>query len=425
MDKVTDSKHNGSSHGDYPSIYRKIRRSFGLMTLVMFGLFWTVIYIAENQMEVISLHHWLDTEANRYTSEYQLLGEDALLPNQNEFSSYWSEAELPNWLARYKQPGFYEHLLGTEDKHFYVFEHPSGEGLMYILFQDDADDYLDEYEWSLHNYTLILGGLTSIFMVLYGIYVVRSLSKPLNQIEKKIRQMHPEQPSFEVETSYAETRHIEQTLLDSKNHISGFFQREEEFNRFASHELRTPIMVIKGSADLLTKVPNQPPVALKAINRLQEASEQMRVLTEMFLLLGKESIDEHHFGHYDLEVEVQNQLLEMAPLFAKQDASYNLDVKGTVTVYAPESFITIVLNNLIKNAFSYSVGDVGIVVTGSQLVITNRHDGNETYNAGYGCGLVIVQRICERMGWSFETQDDGLQFSTYLDFSVNNQVGSR
>mgnify|MGYP006233815801 FL=1 len=113
----------------------------------------------------------------------------------------------------------------------------------------------------------------------------------------------------------------------------------------------------------------------------------------------------------------------MAPLFAKQDASYNLDVKGTVTVYAPESFITIVLNNLIKNAFSYSVGDVGIVVTGSQLVITNRHDGNETYNAGYGCGLVIVQRICERMSWSFETQDDGLRFSTYLDFSVNNQVG--
>lgn len=94
---------------------------------------------------------------------------------------------------------------------------------MYILFQDDADDYLDEYEWSLHNYTLILGGLTSIFMVLYGIYVVRSLSRPLNQIEKKIGQMHPEQPSFEVETSYAETRHIEQTLLDSKNHISGFF----------------------------------------------------------------------------------------------------------------------------------------------------------------------------------------------------------
>ncbi len=147
-------------------------------------------------MEVISLHHWLDTEANRYTSEYQLLGEEALLPNQNEFSSYWSEAELPNWLTQYKKPGFYEHLLGTEDKHFYVFEHPSGKGLMYILFQDDADDYLDEYEWSLHNYTLILGGLTSIFMVLYGIYVVRSLSRPLNQIEKKIRANDPEQPSL-------------------------------------------------------------------------------------------------------------------------------------------------------------------------------------------------------------------------------------
>ncbi len=30
---------------------------------------------------------------------------------------------------------------------------------MYIVFQDDADDYLDNYEWSLHYYTMLLGAL--------------------------------------------------------------------------------------------------------------------------------------------------------------------------------------------------------------------------------------------------------------------------
>ncbi len=89
------------------------------------------------------------------------------------------------------------------------------------------------------------------------------------------------------------------------------------------------------------------------------------------------------------------------------------------------SFITVVMNNLIKNAFSYSIGDIEIKLTERKLVIVNRHDGNETYNAGYGCGLVIVQRICERMGWRFETQDDGFHFSTYLDFSANKQAGNQ
>ena len=85
-------------------------------------------------------------------------------------------------------------------------------------------------------------------------------------------------------------------------------------------------------------------------------------------------------------------------------------------VHAPESFVTIVINNLIKNAFSYSIGDIEIVLNGTQLTIVNRHDGNETYNAGYGCGLVIVKRICERMSWPFELNDDGMRFTAKVDF---------
>lgn len=411
MDKVTESKHK-----HYPSIYRKIRLSFGVMTLLMFSTFWTVIYFAENQIEIISLHHWLDTEASRYSADYKREGANARLPQEAEFSTYWSEKSLPVWLQGYRKPGFYEHLLGREDKHFIVTEHPSGQGMLYIVFQDDADDYLDEYEFSLHNSTFVIGGFISILVVLYGVYVVRSLSRPLNRIEDKIRHMPPDQPIFSVDTEYAETRHIEQTLLDSKMNISGYFQREKEFSRFASHELRTPIMVIRGSTDLLGKIPNQVPLANKAINRLDIACEQMRVLTETFLLLGKEEIDHHHLQPCCLCEEIEVQLAEMSPLFAKQDASYQLRVEGMSKVFAPKSFVVIVINNLIKNAFSYSLGDIDVVLEGATLIITNRHAGNETYNAGYGCGLVIVERICERMGWEFISQDDGEFYRAQVQF---------
>ncbi|MGD8111610.1 sensor histidine kinase [Vibrio sp. TRT 17S01] len=412
MDKATESKHK-----TFPSIYRKIRNSFAIMTFAMFSLFWSVIYVAENQLEVISLHHWLDTEASRYIEEYKTLGDKAVLPHEGEFSTYWSKQPLPNWLQQFQSPGFYEYLLGEEDKHFIVTPHPSGDGLMYIVFKDDADDYLDEYELSLHNFTFLMGGIISLVMIVYGFYLVRSLSKPLNHIEEKITQMPPDQPTFNVETAFAETRHIEQTLLDSKNHISGFFQREKEFSRFASHELRTPIMVIKGSSDLLAKIPEQPPIANKAIKRLLQASDQMRVLTEAFLLLGKEAIEPHHLTEQNLAQALTQQLDEMAPLFAKQNCGYSLRIDSTHTLLAPESFVTIVINNLIKNAFSYSVGDIEINLTDHELVICNQHDGNETYNAGYGCGLVIVQRISERMGWQFETSEHHQYFTAKVRFN--------
>ncbi|MGR5062626.1 sensor histidine kinase [Photobacterium sp. DNB22_13_2] len=412
MAKDTDLKPKS-----YPSIYRKIRWSFGIPTLIMFTLFWSVIYLAENELEIISLHHWLDTEASRYSRDYQRFGDQAQLPNEKEFYSYWSKETPPSWLNNYQKPGFYEHLLGKEDKHFIVTEHPSGEGLFYIVFQDDADDYLDDYEARLHFMTFTLGGLVSLAVLIYSWYFVKSVSRPLETIEHKIRNMPPDQPEFMVETDYKETREIEQALHESKVNIARFFQREHEFSRFASHELRTPIMVIQGSTELLGKVPNQPPVAVKAINRLQKASAEMRELTEAFLLLGKESIDQHHFGTYQLEQNLRQQLDVMAPIFAKQDASYVLKIVSPSSISAPESFINIVMNNLIKNAFSYSIGDIAIQLSGNKLTIVNRHDGNETFNAGYGCGLVIVERICEKVGWEFAAKDNNTHFKTTVVFS--------
>ncbi|MGS0679871.1 sensor histidine kinase [Shewanella sp. 125m-7] len=413
MDKVTALKHK-----QFPSIYRKIRWSFGLMTFTMFSLFWSVIYIAENQIEIISLHHWLDTEASRYSRNYQAHGEQATLPSDTEFTTYWSEKSIPEWLKAYQKPGFYEHQLGKEDKHFIVKPHPSNKGLMYILFQDDADDYLDDYEEHLHEYIIFLGLIIGLFMTVYSLYFIRTLSKPLTIIERKISQMSPDDPPFGVDTKFVETRNIEQTLLDSRNDINGFFQREKEFSHFASHELRTPITVIKGSAELLAKIPDQHPLAVNAVKRLQRASDEMQVLTETFLLLGKESISQRYFADVSLEAALGNQLSEMKELFARQDTHYSLSVNDPKLIHSPQSFIAIVLNNVIKNAFSYSVGDIKIVLTGHTLTITNRHDGNETYNAGYGVGLVIVERICERMGWSYQPQDNGVEFCTTLVFSA-------
>lgn len=254
-------------------------------------------------------------------------------------------------------------------------------------------------------------------MILYGIYFVRSISLPLRHIQHKVDLMSPEYNDFTVDTNYQETRDIERSLLKSKHHIAQFFTREKEFSRFASHELRTPIMIIQGSTDLLAKVPNQPKIALKAIHRLHQASEEMTLLTETFLLLGKQEIEAHHFHHYQIEEILHTQLNHLAPLFAKQKMDAQLTIIEDKPCLAPSSFITVVINNLIKNAFSYSVGDIQINLNKNQLCITNCHDGNDTYNAGYGCGLVIVERICERMSWEFEIQKTEKYFIATVLFS--------
>lgn len=400
-----------------PSFFKKIRLTFIVLTSVMFLLFWGLIYFAQDRLEVISLEHRLTTETQEYLKNYRRYGFKADKPDPQELDTYWSKEELPGWLEPYQTPGFFEEQLGPEDKHFLVTKHPSGIGWLYVVFQDDADDYLDEYEDNLHLITFLVGAVFLLSVMAYGLYFVRLLSRPLIQIEEKIDSMAPDKPDFVVDTRYRETRSIEYTLLDNKAKIASYFQREQEFSRFASHELRTPIMVIKGSTELLRKVPDMPRVATKAVNRIEYAGNQMQILTEAFLLLGKEDIEAHHISRESLSEHIHTVLKNMAEHFAKQDASYQLKEVDPGTVDAPSSFIDIVMANLLKNAFSYSIGDIVVELTDKSLIVTNLHDGNDMHNSGYGCGLVIIERVCNRMNWQFNTENDGKLFKARVVFA--------
>ncbi|MGL5334763.1 MAG: sensor histidine kinase, partial [Enterovibrio sp.] len=373
MAKVTDS-----SLKQLPSLYKKIRLTFLVLTSLIFAIFWGLIYITEEQIEVISLEHKLATETREYLENYQQVGDKAQLPDIHELTTYWSKNFVPQWLQTYQQTGFYEHQLGAEDKHFLISPHPSGEGLLYVVYKDDADDFLDDYEDNMHILILLLGVGFLLFIMSYGLYFVRLLSAPFFDIERKINALTPEEPNFTPSTPYRETRHIEQTLLENKIKIAAYFTREQEFSRFASHELRTPIMVIQGSVELLKKMPNtaneaQQQIINKAITRIDHAGQQMKTLTEAFLLLGKEHIEPQHYNQIDLAARLELLLNEMALHFAKHEITHKLSIDNNTNfaIFAPVSFIDIVMGNLIKNAFNYSSGQIEITLGDNQLTIKN------------------------------------------------------
>lgn len=411
----------GSKIKYFPSLYQNICWSFSLLTFAIFALYWSVIYIAEEQLEVISLHHWLDTITTKYQQDYDIIGIDAALPNANEFISYWDEQGLPTWLQAYQQPGFYEHLLGSEDKHFKIVPHPSGRGLFYVVFRDDADDYLDDYEKQLHLFMIAVGVVTTLVMLLYGLYLTRSIAKPLGEIQRKISLMPPDNALFNIDTQYAESREIEAALLQSKIDIANYFQREQEFTRFSSHEMRTAIMVIKGSTELLNKIPHQSQIADKAIARLELACEDLTVLTDTFLLLGRKTISSHHLQPCSLESLLIRQLDEMEPIFNKQLMDYKLTLNNTLTILAPESFLVVIINNLMKNALDYSTGDIEVSLVNNTLIVTNPYDRQTGINLGYGCGLIIVERICERMDWLIDISDNDSDFHVAINFGNHHQ----
>ena len=396
-----------------PSLRKRLILALGGAGLLLLLILSLLMVVAEDKMEELSLRHWLEAEVTRYNDDWLRLGHAAPAPSPRQFSSYWTEAgRLPAWLKPYQTPGFFEHQLGEEDKHFLVHAHPSGKGLLYLVFNDDADDYLDPYEDRLHLVTRLIGLALLLGCIVFGIWLVRHITRPLDRLRQRVAHLTPDQVDFVPDAPWQELREIELALLAGKHEVAAVFAREQEFSRFASHELRTPNMVIQGSAALLGKVTDLPAPAARAASRIRAASDEMALLTETFLLLGrKEAVERPPQWVAPL---IQRELTRLAPLLQRENLDIRLNLDEQSEVQAPLSLLAIALGNLLKNALSYAEGHIEIALQGQVLTISNPTAAAPDQILGYGCGLTIIQRICEKLGWQIETRlEDGV-FSARL-----------
>ncbi|MDO6459131.1 HAMP domain-containing sensor histidine kinase [Granulosicoccaceae sp. 1_MG-2023] len=373
---------------------------------------------AENGMEVISLHHWLDAEVNQYLRDYAHDPASVRVPNPYEFDTYRSTERVPEWLKPYDQPGFYEHLLGTEDKHFRVVTHPSGQGLLYVVFKNDADDYLDQYETRLHWLSVSMALVTWLLTSVGALLLIGRLAKPLQRVLDKINSMAPSAADFAVDAPYDELRRIESALLNSKQQIRRYFRREQEFSRFASHEIRTPLMVMRGSVDILNRLELPQPAAQRAVGRIDDACREMTLLTELFLMLGRDSIESRHFETLPMAKLVDATIARLE----QAGRTIEVDIVPGLSVDAPPALVKVLLRNLLRNALMHGGGDIHLAMTNEGFSVSNplAEPGHDA--GGYGYGLIIVERICERLGWHLGTAREDGQFVATVTFKASQEA---
>lgn len=194
-------------------------------------------------------------------------------------------------------------------------------------------------------------------------------------------------------------------LHEGVSRIQAFNQREKRFLQHASHELRTPLAIIQASLDTLNLqcgAAGQP-----AVQRALKASANMRRLSAALLWLARESERPVDKTHVDV-CELCDQIIEDHRYLLnnrKIAVHTHIDID---TLHIEAELFSIVVTNLIRNAFMYSAnGVIELEISANGLCITNpvqagpdREDTTES--AGFGLGLQLVQRICTRLDWQFD-----------------------
>lgn len=220
--------------------------------------------------------------------------------------------------------------------------------------------------------------------------------------------------------------------LDQFTHrLELFIDRERLFTRDASHELRTPIAVLRSAMELLER--RYEVEEDKTIRRIYRTLYDMEALIETLLLLAREQEDTLPSSRVVVNERISEEVETLRLLFQDKALAVQIEEESQLVLKAPERVLLILIGNLLRNAFNYTpkgtiavrIWDQGFAVKDSGVGMDEEQvkqvfqpfyqaekDGN-----GYGLGMTIVKRLCNRYNWHLRITSElgsGTEISVYF-----------
>lgn len=346
---------------------------------------------------------------------------------------------LREWAQTKPGEGLYE--FSAEELHVAVIPVDDEQRHAFVVFDVAGIEAASSEDWWwLLVITGVVGTLGALGFGL-GVLVMRRAVAPVAQLAKVVADIDPEKLSAEDHKRIESGRFgddevgmLARTIEKTLERISAFVERERYFTSSASHELRTPITVITGALELLEQS-ELSAADVKLVDRVRRATLDMKTTIEMFLCLARETDD----GLYDEQflvmplisqaIEQQRHLLNAKLVDVVIDLTdMEIDDLSMPMAYGHPKAFSIAVNNLVRNAFEHTLegqGPITIHIKERMLFVINqvRSETDERHTPteapppnGYGLGLGIVQRLCERNGWLFSLQVDEARVAACLSW---------
>ncbi|ESP92090.1 sensor histidine kinase [Pseudoalteromonas luteoviolacea] len=368
-------------------------------------------HIFEKQLQITIAHYLASKEQGAvpylppHISVYPSISD---LPNN--FSQY-----INNWTA-----GVHELNHPNElDYHYAIINHSPQQ---FLVFLSDVNEVELSEETEQMMMQLILVGfliLLLVFLFFFHVILKRALAPMYLLIDQiNARQSNPQQPISYHYPQDNELGLLVKTLVEYSQRIENFIRREREFTGFASHELRTPVTVIKGALSLLQMQEVTDSKWQKPLKRIERATGSMSDIIEMLLSLSREqrSIACEPVCLSDVLSAVIANFSERA---ASQGQVISQNGDFTALPMVDKIPAEIVMTNLLRNAIQHGChGQITFEANDSNLSIINPINTHQDsrQSASFGLGSVIIQRICEQHQWRYQGDKRAETYKAMIEF---------
>jgi len=230
---------------------------------------------------------------------------------------------------------------------------------------------------------------------------------------------------FNIDTSYFsasnqlfknddEVKTIAEAIGQLSFRLEQFIDRERSFTQDVSHELRSSITVIKMASELLASKDLEPSQR-KLVDKLARSSRDMEELTEFFLILAREESLSVAEETISLNQVLDREIEKLSLLANEKSIPIYKQLLEDCYLQEREKVLSVLVGNLLRNAILYTEsGRIDVIVNGNELVIRDtgvgisqekmdtildRFTRDNTDQKGFGIGLSIVKRLCDRFSW--------------------------
>lgn len=289
-------------------------------------------------------------------------------------------------------------------------------------------------------------GIVIVLKLIFGSASIRKQLKPIDKITNVAFELGAQSTEFDEEkfhrleqainaisptdatqlsTGDRDLAGLETAVNDLIARMREFYRQQARFVSDASHELRTPIAVIKGYADMLDRWgKTDEKVLTESIEAIKAESEHMNYLVEqlLFLARGDNGKTKMVFEEIDLAAMVRDVYEEYVMIDNSHE--YTCSSDASVPAYGDISMLKQTARILLDNAKKYTPA-------GGQIDISARMENGEPVftvtDTGIGINSEDLPHIFERFyrADSSRTRDSGSTGGTGLGLSIANWIVTR
>ena len=302
------------------------------------------------------------------------------------------------------------------------------EGTQYVLMLDCELTPVSATVKTLEMQFIWIACILLVATLLFAMVLSRIVAKPLILITQKAGRLSAGEfdVEFPDEDSYREVQELADALRAAATEIGATDRLQRELIANISHDLRTPLTMIKGYSEMMRDIPgeNSPENIQAVIDETTRLSELVSDLMDLSRLQAGARKPQHTV--FDFTETLRDAMTRYDTLIRHKGYQISFELQGAATVRADRTMILQVIYNLINNAVNYTGDTMRVRVTETvgesrvRLAVADDGEGippeqiKEIWNRYYrvdkehrravlgtGLGLSIVKEVLEAHGATY------------------------